>query len=111
MKRNPSKNKLNTRNDKLHFAFRMYDLNGNDYISKEELLAVLTMMVGANIKTEQLLSIAERTIMEADTDHDNLISFEEFAKVNYICNKLKTSLAKNRDALRDLGLNHLSAVC
>ena len=60
----------------------MYDLNGNDYISKEELLAVLTMMVGANIKTDQLLSIAERTVMEADTDHDNLISFEEFAKVN-----------------------------
>ena len=84
MKRNPTKNKLNTRNYKLHFAFRMYDLNGNDYISKEELLAVLTMMVGANIKTEQLLSIAERTIIEADTDHDNLISFEEFSKVTII---------------------------
>ena len=64
----------------------MYDLNGNDYISKEELLAVLTMMVGANIKTEQLLSIAERTIIEADTDHDNLISFEEFAKVTVFAN-------------------------
>ena len=82
MKRKPSNNKLNTRTHKLRFAFRMYDLNGNDYISKEELMAVLTMMVGANIKTDQLLSIAERTIMEADTDHDNLISFEEFAKVN-----------------------------
>ena len=81
VKKNPSKNKLNTREDKLHFAFRMYDLNGNDYISKEELLAVLTMMVGSNIKTEQLLSIAERTIMEADMDNDNLISFDEFAKV------------------------------
>lgn len=76
----------------------MYDLNGNDYICKEELLAVLTMMVGSNIKTEQLLSIAERTIMEADTDkvhkfllknsfgltfvvQDDLISFEEFSRV------------------------------
>ncbi len=63
-------------------AFRMYDLDGDDRISKEELLAVLTMMVGANISEDQLISIAERTIMEADTDKDNLISFDEFKKVN-----------------------------
>ena len=39
------------------------------------------MMVGANISPQQLVSIAERTIMEADIDKDDLISFEEFAKV------------------------------
>merc|ERR1711936_172217 len=81
VKKNPTKNKLNTRMEKLHFAFRMYDLDGDDKISKEELLAVLTMMVGANISPEQLLSIAERTILEADLDKDDLISFEEFAHV------------------------------
>merc|ERR1711951_206322 len=81
IKKNAEKNKLNTRMEKLHFAFRMYDLDGDDKISKEELLAVLTMMVGNNISTEQLISIAERTIMEADLDKDDLISFEEFAKV------------------------------
>ncbi len=42
---------------------------------------MLTMMVGANISPEQLLSIAGRTILEADEDKDDLISFEEFAKV------------------------------
>jgi calcineurin B family protein 1 len=62
-------------------AFRMYDLKGDEKISKEELLAVLTMMMGANICEEQLISIAERTIMEADTNNDNLISFDEFKKV------------------------------
>ena len=51
------------------------------FVLQEELLAVLTMMVGANISPEQLLSIAERTILEADEDKDDLISFEEFAKV------------------------------
>ena len=97
IKKSAEKNKLNTRMEKLHFAFRMYDLDGDDKISKEELLAVLTMMVGSNISTEQLISIAERTIMEADLDkvntthfkmeicdpflQDDLISFEEFAKV------------------------------
>jgi len=81
VKKNAEKNKVNTRMEKLHFAFRMYDLDGDDKISREELLAVLTMMVGANICQEQLLSIAERTIIEADTDKDHMISFEEFAKV------------------------------
>merc|ERR1711899_31650 len=81
VKKTPVKNKLNTRMEKLHFAFRMYDLDGDDKISKEELLAVLTMMVGENISPEQLLSIAERTILEADLDKDDLISFEEFVKV------------------------------
>ena len=51
----------------------MYDLDGDDKISKEELLAVLTMMVGANISEEQLMSIAERTIHEADEDKDTLV--------------------------------------
>ena len=34
VKKNPVKNKLNTRMEKLHFAFRMYDLDGDDKISK-----------------------------------------------------------------------------
>lgn len=81
LKKNAEKNKKNSREEKLHFAFRMYDLDGDEKISREELLAVLTMMVGANISEDQLLSIAERTIIEADEDKDNLISFDEFCKV------------------------------
>jgi len=73
-------NKLNSREEKLRFAFRMYDLDDDSRISKDELLAVLHMMVGANISDDQLSSIAERTIKEADTDHDNMISFEEFCE-------------------------------
>jgi len=81
IKKTVEMNKMNSRMEKLHFAFRMYDLDGDDKISKQELLAVLTMMVGQNISTEQLISIAERTIMEADMDKDDLISFDEFAQV------------------------------
>ena len=32
----------------------MYDLDGNNFISRDELLAVLHMMVGANISEEQV---------------------------------------------------------
>jgi len=81
IKKNADKNPLNSREDKLRFAFRMYDLDGDNKISKEELLAVLTMMVGANVSPEQLDSIAERTVLEADIDQDNCISFDEFCKV------------------------------
>ena len=35
-------------------AFKMYDLDDDDSISREELLAVLHMMVGSNISEEQV---------------------------------------------------------
>jgi len=38
-------------------------------------------MVGSNISNEQLGSIADRTICEADEDQDGKISFSEFVKV------------------------------
>uniref|UniRef100_A0A672JIZ1 EF-hand domain-containing protein n=1 Tax=Salarias fasciatus TaxID=181472 RepID=A0A672JIZ1_SALFA len=71
---------LNSRTNKLLFAFRLYDLDRDDKISRDELLQVLRMMVGVNISDEQLGSIADRTIQEADTNGDNSISFNEFIK-------------------------------
>jgi|UniRef100_A0AC35F1V8 calcineurin B family protein 1 len=77
-KRKP--NLVNSRESKLKFAFSMYDLNKNNYITKEEFKFILNMMVGSNITAEQLDHIAERTISEADVDKDGKISFEEFCK-------------------------------
>ncbi|CAB3397298.1 unnamed protein product [Caenorhabditis bovis] len=74
------KNLLNSRKDKLLFAFKMYDLNKNDYITREEFKVILNSMVGANITSEQLDKIADRTIEEADADRDGKISFEEFCR-------------------------------
>lgn len=42
------------------------------------------MMVGVNISDEQLGSIADRTIQEADTNGDNSISFNEFIKASFV---------------------------
>lgn len=36
-------------------AFKMYDLDDDDSISRTELLAVLHMMVGSNISEDQVL--------------------------------------------------------
>uniref|UniRef100_A0A0K8TQ92 Putative ca2+/calmodulin-dependent protein phosphatase calcineurin subunit b n=1 Tax=Tabanus bromius TaxID=304241 RepID=A0A0K8TQ92_TABBR len=73
-------NKLNSREEKLKFAFKMYDLDDDDVISRDELLNILHMMVGANISQDQLISIAERTIIEADQCCQGKISFEDFCK-------------------------------
>uniref|UniRef100_A0A0B7BB64 EF-hand domain-containing protein n=1 Tax=Arion vulgaris TaxID=1028688 RepID=A0A0B7BB64_9EUPU len=80
VKKDALKNKLNDREEKLKFAFRMYDLDDDNMISRDELLNVLHMMVGDNISDEQLASIADRTIHEVDLDKDSCISCEEFIK-------------------------------
>jgi serine/threonine-protein phosphatase 2B regulatory subunit len=87
--------------EKLRFAFRVYDIDRDGYISNGELFIVLKMMVGSNLKDQQLQQvrihknskairpsngtnksqIVDKTIMEADLDRDGKISFEEFTKM------------------------------
>ena len=106
--------------EKLRFAFKVYDIDRDGYISNGELFIVLKMMVGSNLKDMQLQQvdcpaccitrrgrfpsgasvtadenqgddgsltlgalqqIVDKTIMEADTDRDGKISFEEFTKM------------------------------
>ncbi|XP_048378602.2 calcineurin B homologous protein 2 isoform X2 [Stegostoma tigrinum] len=71
---------INSRNNKLQFAFQLYDLDRDGKISREELIQVLRMMLEAQVTDDQLESITDRTIQEADLDGDGAISFEEFRK-------------------------------
>lgn len=64
--------------EKLRFAFKVYDVDRDGFISNGELFIVLKMMVGNNLKDVQLQQIVDKTIMEADKDQDGKISFEEF---------------------------------
>jgi calmodulin len=54
-------------------AFRVFDINGDGYISKEELKQVMSK-TGINITLKE----AEQIIKEVDTNSDNKIDFEEF---------------------------------
>nr|XP_046246085.1 calcineurin B homologous protein 2 isoform X2 [Scatophagus argus] len=65
---------------KLKFAFQLYDQDRDGKISRAELLQVLRAMLGMQVTEEQLQSIAERAIREADLDKDDAISFDEFRK-------------------------------
>lgn len=71
---------LNSRMNKLRFAFQLYDLDRDGKISRNEMLQVLRLMVGVQVTDEQLESITDRTVQEADEDGDGAVSFLEFAK-------------------------------
>ncbi|XP_067941390.1 calcineurin subunit B type 1 [Watersipora subatra] len=66
---------------KLKFAFKIYDMDKDGYISNGELFQVLKMMVGTNLKDTQLQQIVDKTIIFADKDGDGKISFQEFCEV------------------------------
>jgi Ca2+-binding EF-hand superfamily protein len=66
--------------NKLRFAFQLYDLDRDGMISRLELLQVLRLMVGVQVTEEQLESITDRTVQEADEDGDGAVSFLEFTK-------------------------------
>ncbi|XP_057578432.1 calcineurin subunit B type 2 [Hippopotamus amphibius kiboko] len=66
---------------KLKFAFSIYDMDKDGYISNGELFQVLKMMVGDNLKDWQLQQIVDKTIIILDKDGDGKISFQEFSAV------------------------------
>jgi len=69
------------KSSKLKFAFKIYDMDNDGYISNGELFQVLKMMVGSNLKDTQLQQIVDKTILFADKDEDGKINFEEFCEV------------------------------
>jgi serine/threonine-protein phosphatase 2B regulatory subunit len=48
--------------EKLRFAFRVYDIDRDGYISNGELFIVLKMMVGSNLKDQQLQQVRSTRI-------------------------------------------------
>lgn len=69
------------KNEKLKFAFKIFDIDNDGYISNGELFVVLKMMIGENISDNDLQDLVDRTITEADVEYDQRISFEEFVNV------------------------------
>lgn len=45
--------------EKLRFAFKVYDIDRDGYISNGELFIVLKMMVGSNLKDQQLQQVSQ----------------------------------------------------
>jgi Ca2+-binding EF-hand superfamily protein len=41
----------------------MYDVDHKGYVSSDDVLDLLTMMIGGNVTSQQLLSIASRQVL------------------------------------------------
>ena len=95
--------------EKLRFAFAIYDINGDGYISNGELFTVLKMMVGNNLNDVQLQQLVDRTIIKADTDFDGKISFEEFCTVSIEIQSSSEAIGmkakKYREAIRNVRMH------
>lgn len=89
-------------------AFKVYDIDRDGYISNGELFLVLKMMVGNNLKDQQLQQIVDKTIMEADQNGDGKIDFEEFKMMvaNTDIAKQMTLDGGSRDPARALLRGH-----
>eukprot|EP00744_Colponema_vietnamica_P014925 GILI01020898.1.p1 GENE.GILI01020898.1~~GILI01020898.1.p1 ORF type:complete len:178 (-),score=26.17 GILI01020898.1:608-1141(-) len=70
-----------SREEKLRFAFKVYDIDNDGFINNSELFEILKMMVGSNLSDTQIQQIVDKTITDADTDRDGRLSFEEFVRV------------------------------
>ncbi|KAJ3077374.1 Calcineurin subunit B [Podochytrium sp. JEL0797] len=69
------------REQKLTFAFRVYDVDCDGFISFEDLQTILKLMVGKTLQQKEIEDLVRQTIWEADTiDKDGAISFEEFKR-------------------------------
>jgi serine/threonine-protein phosphatase 2B regulatory subunit len=81
--------------DKIEFAFRIYDVDGDGFVSEDDLEAVLRMMVGDNIGDDSLHRVIRKVFSDADKDGDGLISRAEFCSavdVADIANRLTITL-------------------
>jgi len=65
---------------KVRFAFEIYDVNKDGYISNGDLFQVMKMMVGENLSDVQLQQLVDRTMRDCDEDFDGMLSFEDFQK-------------------------------
>jgi len=69
------------RERKLRFLFDIYDIDGDGLICNSELYKVLKMMVGSNLKEDQLQQIVDKTILQLDKDSDGMINYQEFCDI------------------------------
>ncbi|XP_066468223.1 calcium and integrin-binding family member 4 [Tiliqua scincoides] len=64
---------------KIEYVFRIYDFNEDGFIDEEDLQNVIRRLLNRNTLTEdEVVSLANHILEEADSDNDRLLSLTEF---------------------------------
>ncbi|KAI8900411.1 hypothetical protein BC833DRAFT_276272 [Globomyces pollinis-pini] len=71
------------RDIKLEFAFKVYDVDQDGKISYDDLFLMLKTMVGNSLNDSQIVNVVEQTLLDADSNQDGAISFDEFKRNLY----------------------------
>jgi serine/threonine-protein phosphatase 2B regulatory subunit len=70
--------------EKMRFSFRVYDVDGDGAITKDEMFAMLSaslLQSPLNLTQNQIKVLIDETFREADKNGDGVISFEEYREM------------------------------
>merc|ERR1712167_115274 len=70
-----------SKDEKTHFAFMIFDEDGNGVITKQELVKILKSNHMAS-SDKEVMRKAETIMAQADKDGDGVVSFDEFVIVS-----------------------------
>ncbi len=71
---------FSNKEEKIKFAFQVYDFNNDGYLSNADLFYTLKLLTGENLTDVQIQQVVDRTMLKADKDQDGKVCYEEFVE-------------------------------
>lgn len=69
------------RNIKCVYAFKIYDFDGDNFLSRSDLEKTLRCLVRSELSNEEVQFVVDKVLEEVDLDDDGMLSYIEFEHV------------------------------